>query len=73
MEYCALGSVRDLLETSNYTFDESEIAFVISNTLRGLAYLHGEKIIHRDVKAANILLTEEAQVKIADFGTSGIL
>eukprot|EP01119_Soliformovum_irregulare_P012399 TRINITY_DN3219_c0_g1_i1.p1 TRINITY_DN3219_c0_g1~~TRINITY_DN3219_c0_g1_i1.p1 ORF type:complete len:487 (-),score=195.36 TRINITY_DN3219_c0_g1_i1:29-1489(-) len=70
MDYCQLGSVRDLLEISNRTLSEAEIAYIVQQTLGGLLYLHNRKIIHRDVKCANILLTSEAEVKIADFGIS---
>jgi serine/threonine protein kinase len=64
MEYCALGSIRDMIETLSSPLTEPEIAFVTLFTIRGLAVLHAKGIIHRDVKAANILLTEEGSVKI---------
>jgi len=73
MDYCHLGSIRDLFEISGSSLSEPEIAFVSAQTLRGLTYLHTVKIIHRDVKAANILLTEEGQIKIADFGVSDVI
>eukprot|EP01087_Luapelamoeba_hula_P005064 TRINITY_DN15152_c0_g1_i1.p1 TRINITY_DN15152_c0_g1~~TRINITY_DN15152_c0_g1_i1.p1 ORF type:complete len:813 (-),score=145.95 TRINITY_DN15152_c0_g1_i1:13-2451(-) len=70
MEYCAMGSIRDVMETCRHGLKEQEIAVVVLHTLKALSYLHLSGIIHRDVKAANILLTEDAQVKIADFGVS---
>lgn len=69
MEYCALGSLRDLIDISR-PLTESEVAVVCFHTLKALIYLHSRNIIHRDVKAANILLNDQAQVKIADFGVS---
>ncbi|PRP80442.1 hypothetical protein PROFUN_11897 [Planoprotostelium fungivorum] len=73
MDYCQLGSVRDLFEAADETLNEEEIAYICSQTLRGLVYLHSNNIIHRDVKSANILLTDEAQIKIADFGVSDVI
>jgi len=76
MDYCGLGSVRDLMTTLERSLTEPEIAAVCKGAISGLDYLHSHpnnKIIHRDVKAANILLTEEAEVKIADFGVSAQL
>lgn len=64
MDYCAVGSIRNLLETCNSPLNENEIGYVLTGALKGLDYLHGMKITHRDVKAANILLTEDGHVKI---------
>eukprot|EP01117_Protostelium_nocturnum_P009447 TRINITY_DN3370_c0_g1_i2.p1 TRINITY_DN3370_c0_g1~~TRINITY_DN3370_c0_g1_i2.p1 ORF type:complete len:781 (+),score=334.70 TRINITY_DN3370_c0_g1_i2:79-2421(+) len=73
MDFCGGGSIRTLIETLERTLTEDEMSFIIMNTLKGLVYLHSSQIIHRDVKAANILVTEEAGVKIADFGVSAQL
>jgi len=70
MEYCAGGSIRTIIETCNSPLNKEQIAYVAQNTLKGLFYLHSKEIIHRDVKAANILITEDAIVKLADFGVS---
>eukprot|EP01133_Synstelium_polycarpum_P010587 gene10587-12319_t len=70
MDFCSVGSIRDIIESTEKTLNESQISFVVKNTLKGLIYLHEQNIIHRDVKAANILLNEQSEVKIADFGVS---
>lgn len=70
MDYCALGSIRDMMLTCNQPLTEAQIKFVTFHTLLALIYLHSRNIVHRDVKAANILLNQQAQVKIADFGVS---
>lgn len=70
MEYCGGGSCADLLKCHKFLSEEIA-ALIIRDSLRGLQYLHSEKKIHRDIKSANILLTEDGQVKLADFGVSG--
>ncbi|XP_054590414.2 serine/threonine-protein kinase TAO2 [Nothobranchius furzeri] len=72
MEYC-LGSASDLLEVHKKPLQEVEIAAITHGALQGLAYLHSHNMIHRDVKAGNILLTEPGQVKLGDFGSASIL
>ncbi|XP_061624833.1 serine/threonine-protein kinase TAO3 isoform X1 [Phyllopteryx taeniolatus] len=71
MEYC-LGSASDLLEVHKKPLQEVEIAAISHGALLGLAYLHCHNMIHRDVKAGNILLTEAGHVKLADFGSASI-
>lgn len=70
MDYCAGGSVKDVINLTLEVLDENQIAEVLVNTLKGLVYLHQQNIIHLDMKAGNIMLTEDAQVKIGDFGVS---
>lgn len=69
MEYCDGGSVSDVMETLGTGYRDKELAYIAACVLRGLEYLHEEThVIHRDVKAANILFTKTGGIKIADFG-----
>ena len=52
---------------------EDTIAYILCETIKALQYLHSEHRIHRDMKAANILLSAQGDVKISDFGVSGQL
>ncbi|XP_073123497.1 uncharacterized protein [Henckelia pumila] len=72
MEYMAGGSVADLIQP-NQPLDEVSIAWILRDLLHAIEYLHNEGKIHRDIKAANILLTENGDVKVADFGVSAQL
>ncbi|GKV47218.1 hypothetical protein SLEP1_g54135 [Rubroshorea leprosula] len=63
MEYMAGGSVADLLQ-SGLPLDETSIAWIAQDLLHAIEYLHTEGKIHRDIKAANILLTENGDVKV---------
>ncbi|XP_069468828.1 nik-related protein kinase isoform X3 [Ambystoma mexicanum] len=74
MEYCGAGSVTDLVKKSKGNcFKEDWIAYVCREVLRGLAHLHAHHVIHRDIKGQNVLLTENAEVKLVDFGVSAQL
>jgi len=70
MEYCGAGAICDLMAICETTLDENQIAVVMKHSLLGLQYLHKKKKIHRDIKAANILLNHAGDCKLADFGVS---
>uniref|UniRef100_A0A4W4FGU1 non-specific serine/threonine protein kinase n=1 Tax=Electrophorus electricus TaxID=8005 RepID=A0A4W4FGU1_ELEEL len=74
MEFCGAGSVTDLVKnTKGNSLKEDWIAYICREILRGLSHLHAHKVIHRDIKGQNVLLTENAEVKLVDFGVSAQL
>ncbi|XP_072807379.1 mitogen-activated protein kinase kinase kinase kinase 4 isoform X28 [Vicugna pacos] len=74
MEFCGAGSITDLVKnTKGNALKEDWIAYISREILRGLAHLHIHHVIHRDIKGQNVLLTENAEVKLVDFGVSAQL
>uniref|UniRef100_A0A673XAS3 Mitogen-activated protein kinase kinase kinase kinase n=1 Tax=Salmo trutta TaxID=8032 RepID=A0A673XAS3_SALTR len=69
MEFCGGGSLQDIYHVTG-PLSESQIAYMSRETLQGLYYLHNKGKMHRDIKGANILLTDNGYVKLADFGVS---
>lgn len=76
MELCTGGSVTDLvqgLRSRGARLTESQIAYILRETVQALIYLHENHCMHRDIKGHNILLTEDGYVKLVDFGVSSHL
>ncbi|XP_067212786.1 myosin-IIIb-like isoform X3 [Linepithema humile] len=76
MELCTGGSVTDLvqgLKKRGSRLTDGQIAYILKETVEALIFLHSNHCMHRDVKGHNILLTEEARVKLVDFGVSSHL
>ncbi|XP_062240177.1 mitogen-activated protein kinase kinase kinase kinase 2 isoform X3 [Platichthys flesus] len=69
MEFCGGGSLQDIYHVTG-PLKEKQIAYVCRETLQGLYHLHETGKMHRDIKGANILLTERGDVKLADFGVA---
>lgn len=70
MEFMSGGSLKELLDVVG-PFPEDAVATVMKALFRGLDYVHKEHKLHRDIKAANILLSGHGDVKLADFGVAG--
>lgn len=64
MEYCKGGAIDSFLKKTNKMLSENALATILIQVLSGLAYIHENGKIHRDVKAANLLLTSYAKIKI---------
>ena len=68
LEYCAAGSAVDLMLSMGRTLSEVEVATIMEMVLKGLIYIHKLNLIHRDIKGANIMLSEDGFAKLGDFG-----
>ena len=68
LEYCSSGSLIDLMCSTMKTLNELEVSTIMENILKALQIIHNKKLIHRDIKAANILLSSDGYAKLADFG-----
>ncbi|KAA8893271.1 kinase-like domain-containing protein [Sphaerosporella brunnea] len=71
MDFCSGGSMRTLMKAG--PIEEKYIAVVVRETLTALSYLHTQGIIHRDIKAANILVNQDGRIQLCDFGVSAQL
>ncbi|XP_077183170.1 serine/threonine-protein kinase 10 isoform X2 [Paroedura picta] len=70
IEFCPGGAVDAIMLELDRGLTEPEIQVICRQMLEGLNYLHSKKIIHRDLKAGNVLLTQDGDIKLADFGVS---
>ena len=68
LEYCSSGSAVDLMLSMGRTLSEVEVATIMEMILKGLIYIHKLNLIHRDIKGANIMLSEDGYAKLGDFG-----
>jgi len=73
MEYCALGSIEHIMEVTGRTLSENQASYILSSIVKGLNYLHLNKVLHRDIKCANLLLNTAGEIKLADFGIARFL
>ncbi|XP_063883342.1 myosin-IIIb-like isoform X3 [Scylla paramamosain] len=76
MEFCPRGSVTDLVQAlirRGQRLTEKQLGYILKETIDAMVYLHQNHVMHRDIKGHNILLTEQANIKLVDFGVSSHL
>lgn len=72
MEFCEIGSVLDVIRILQVPFKESEVKTITKDIVHGLHFLHSKKVVHRDLKGGNVLLTRGGRGKLTDFGVSTV-
>ncbi|KAG7311754.1 hypothetical protein JYU34_002814 [Plutella xylostella] len=73
IELCECGSVIDIvrkLHATDRKMSEEHIAYILKYTIKALVYLHENKVMHRNIRCSNILITKDGEVKLSDFGLS---
>lgn len=74
LEYCPGGTVRDFVKNSEKGYlSEPETRKILRDVVRGVVYLHDNRILHRDLKLENYMVGADGKIKIADFGLSVVL
>ncbi|GAA5798485.1 hypothetical protein MFLAVUS_002027 [Mucor flavus] len=76
MEYCEAGSLEDIYKRARDlggVIGEPVLERIAESVCKGLVYLHSKRVIHRDIKPSNILVTRKGEIKLCDFGVSGVL
>ncbi|KAF2073996.1 hypothetical protein CYY_004703 [Polysphondylium violaceum] len=72
LEYVENGSLRDIIDKFGPLSEDLAISYLYQ-LLQGLVYLHANRVIHRDIKSSNILITKDGTIKLADFGVASQL
>ncbi|KAA0192326.1 hypothetical protein HAZT_HAZT004430, partial [Hyalella azteca] len=70
LEFCDGGAVDSIMVDLDRPLTEEQISYITHHLLQALDYVHRHRVIHRDIKAGNVLLTTDGGVKLADFGVS---
>jgi serine/threonine protein kinase len=72
-DYCAMGSLFDFLRKRPHELSATERTIIALDIAAGMAYMHEQQVLHRDLKSLNILLDEEKRAKICDFGLARVV
>ena len=73
LEFCDGGAVDSIMVELDRGLKEPQIAYITRGMVEGLQYLHQHKVVHRDIKAGNVLLTMDGGVKLSESDGSWVL